>query len=68
MGEKPFEVKFSAKNGERVRVFIRLLDRKDGMYIVTYRLYETTTDLDIGILRNEKHIGKSPFFLGGQYL
>lgn len=38
------------------------------MYIVTYRLYETVTDMEISVMRNDKHIGKSPFFLGGKYM
>ena len=68
VGDKPFEVKFTAKTGDRVRVFVRILDRKDGMYIVTYRLYETSVDIEISILRDEKLVGKSPYFMGGRFV
>ncbi|WAR13238.1 CHIA-like protein, partial [Mya arenaria] len=64
-GERPFEVGLSQVGGQRVRVYMRVLDKKDGMYLITFRIYETLRDLQITITKDDKQLGDSPFSLTG---
>ncbi|XP_052818420.1 protein O-glucosyltransferase 2-like [Mya arenaria] len=67
-GERPFEVGLSQVGGQRVRVYMRVLDKKDGMYLITFRIYETLRDLQITITKDDKQLGDSPFSLTGPVL
>ncbi|WAR13233.1 PLGT2-like protein [Mya arenaria] len=67
-GERPFEVGLSQAGGQRVRVYMRVLDKKDGMYLITFRIYETLRDLQITITKDDKQLGDSPFSLTGPVL
>ncbi|XP_052214098.1 protein O-glucosyltransferase 2-like isoform X7 [Dreissena polymorpha] len=64
-GERPFDVHLKNQDGGRVRVYLRVLDRTDGMYLVNYRIYETLADLEISLTKDNIHIGDSPFQLKG---
>ena len=67
VGEKAFEVtSVLADTGARARVWLQVLDRHDGSYIVRFKLYESYKDIIISVLHNEKHVAKSPYFLKGR--
>ncbi|KAK5861364.1 hypothetical protein PBY51_022769 [Eleginops maclovinus] len=65
-GEKTFEVKIESPAEQFTRIWIQVLDRHDGSFLVRYRMYATYTDLHINILLKNKHVAKSPFILKGQ--
>uniref|UniRef100_A0A3P9KJ85 Protein O-glucosyltransferase 2 n=1 Tax=Oryzias latipes TaxID=8090 RepID=A0A3P9KJ85_ORYLA len=64
-GEKTFEVKMKSAVEQFPRIWVQVLDRRDGSFLVRYRMYATYTDLQIHILHKEKHVGKSPYTLKG---
>lgn len=47
------------------RVWVNTLDRKDGTFIVRYKVYETCMDLKVSIYYKSKHINESPLTLEG---
>lgn len=65
-GEKTFEVKIVSPAEQMTRIWIQVLDRKDGSFLVRYRMYATYTDVHIHILLKSKHVAKSPFVLKGR--
>lgn len=48
------------------RIWIQILDRNDGSFLVRYRMYASYTDLHIHILLKDKLVGKSPYVLRGE--
>lgn len=64
-GEKTFEVKIVSPVEQFTRIWIQVLDRQDGSFLVRYRMYATYTDIHIHILLKNKHVAKSPFILKG---
>uniref|UniRef100_A0A672IIZ2 Glycosyl transferase CAP10 domain-containing protein n=1 Tax=Salarias fasciatus TaxID=181472 RepID=A0A672IIZ2_SALFA len=64
-GEKTFEVKIVSPSEPFTRIWIQVLDRQDGSFLVRYRMYATYTDLHIHVLLQDKHVAKSPFILKG---
>uniref|UniRef100_A0A8C5FMA5 Protein O-glucosyltransferase 2 n=1 Tax=Gadus morhua TaxID=8049 RepID=A0A8C5FMA5_GADMO len=64
-GEKTFDVKISSSTEQFARIWIQVLDRRDGSFLVRYRMYASYTDLHIQVLLKEKHVAKSPFILPG---
>ncbi|KAF3695058.1 KDEL motif-containing protein 1 Precursor [Channa argus] len=64
-GEKTFEVKIVSPVEQFTRIWIQVLDRQDGSFLVRYRMYATYTDLHIHVLLRNKHVAKSPFILKG---
>ncbi|CAJ1071333.1 protein O-glucosyltransferase 2 [Xyrichtys novacula] len=64
-GEKTFEVKMVSPTEQFVRIWIQVLDRQDGSFLVRYRMYATYRDLQIHILLKNKHVAQSPFILKG---
>lgn len=65
-GEKTFEVKIVAPVEQFTRIWIQVLDRQDGSFLVRYRMYATYTDLHVHVLLKNKHVAKSPFILKGR--
>lgn len=65
-GEKTFEVKIESAVEQLTRIWIQVLDRQDGSFLVRYRMYATYTDVHIHILLKNKHVAKSPFILKGR--
>ncbi|XP_026231372.1 protein O-glucosyltransferase 2 isoform X2 [Anabas testudineus] len=65
-GEKTFEVKIDSPVEQFTRIWIQVLDRQDGSFLVRYRMYATYTDLHVHVLLKNKHVAKSPFILRGQ--
>ncbi|XP_047041473.1 protein O-glucosyltransferase 2-like [Helicoverpa zea] len=47
------------------RVWVNKLDRKDGTFIVRYKIYETCKDLSIQVLFDRKHVANSPYNFNG---
>lgn len=64
-GAKPFQVAISTVKEDYVLYSIDILDRKDGSYIVRYRLHRSYVDLIITVTYKNKNVGKSPFILQG---
>ncbi|XP_029559016.1 protein O-glucosyltransferase 2 [Salmo trutta] len=64
-GENTFEVKIVSPVEQFTRIWVQVLDRRDGSFLVRYRMYASYTDLHIHILLNDKHVAKSPFILKG---
>ncbi|KAG1945979.1 protein O-glucosyltransferase 2 isoform X2 [Pimephales promelas] len=64
-GEKTFEVKITSPTDPYARIWIQILDRNDGSFLVRYRMYASYTDLHIQILLKDKLVGKSPYVLRG---
>lgn len=64
-GEKTFEVKIISPGEHLTRIWLQVLDRKDGSFLVRYRMYSTYPDLHIHILLKNEHVANSPFILEG---
>ena len=65
-GENTFEVKIVSPVEQFTRIWVQVLDRRDGSFLVRYRMYASYTDLHVHILLNDKHVAKSPFILKGE--
>ena len=67
IGNKPFVVRF-AHQGENVRVWARTVDRRDGSYVVQYKLFESFSSLAISLTlgSNKRHVGASPYMLSSK--
>ncbi|XP_078513629.1 protein O-glucosyltransferase 2 [Lissotriton helveticus] len=64
-GDNVFQVKITALDEQFTRVGVQVLDRKDGSYIVRYRMYASYKNLKIEVTVNDKHVAKSPYILKG---
>uniref|UniRef100_A0A8C4NH19 Protein O-glucosyltransferase 2 n=1 Tax=Eptatretus burgeri TaxID=7764 RepID=A0A8C4NH19_EPTBU len=64
-GENVFSVSISPIDGSRSRIWVQVLDRHDGSFLVRYKMYGSYEDLRISITYKEKHVSKSPFILKG---
>ena len=64
-GEKVFQIKISAPDEQFTRVGVQVLDRKDGSYIVRYRMYASYKNLKIEVKFQGQHVAKSPYILKG---
>lgn len=60
-----FQVKISAPDEQFTRVGVQVLDRKDGSFIVRYRMYASYQSLKIEVKHNGQHVAKSPYILRG---
>uniref|UniRef100_UPI00358F95EA protein O-glucosyltransferase 2 n=1 Tax=Myxine glutinosa TaxID=7769 RepID=UPI00358F95EA len=64
-GENVFSVGISPIDGSRSRIWVQVLDRHDGSFLVRYKMYGSYEDLRISITFKEKHVSKSPYILKG---
>lgn len=64
-GEKTFEVKMTSPGEHLTRIWLQVLDRKDGSFLVRYRMYATYPDIHIHVLLKNEHVANSPFVLEG---
>ncbi|KAG7260497.1 hypothetical protein CRUP_006582 [Coryphaenoides rupestris] len=64
-GEKTFDVKMVSPTEQFARIWIQVLDRRDGSFLVRYRMYSSYTDLHIHVLLGDKHVAMSPYILPG---
>lgn len=64
-GEKTFEVKIISPGEHLTRIWLQVLDRKDGSFLVRYRMYSTYRDIHIHVLLKNEHVANSPFVLEG---
>ncbi|XP_053563771.1 protein O-glucosyltransferase 2 [Bombina bombina] len=60
-----FQVQITSPGVQYTRVGTQILDRKDGSFIVRYRLYASYRDLRIDVTINGRHVAKSPYILKG---
>jgi hypothetical protein len=66
IGEKPFEVSLSSAGQNRVRVYLQILDKQDGIYIVRFRIFSTLENVKISVTFNGKDVAQSPYELPGK--
>lgn len=64
-GEKTFEVKIISPGEHLTRIWLQVLDRKDGSFLVRYRMYSTYPDIHIHVLLKNVHVANSPFIVEG---
>ncbi|KAG7331574.1 hypothetical protein KOW79_005543 [Hemibagrus wyckioides] len=64
-GANTFEVKITSPSEPFSRIWVQVLDRQDGSFLVRYRMYASYTDLNIQILLKTNHVAKSPYVLKG---
>lgn len=64
-GEKVFQIKISAPEEQFTRVGVQVLDRKDGSFIVRYRMYASYQNLKVEVKFQGQHVAKSPYILKG---
>lgn len=64
-GEKAFEVNIVSLTDQFTRIWVQVLDRQDGSFVVRYRMYATYSNLHIHILHKNKPVAKSPYILKG---
>lgn len=60
-----FQVQISAPDEQFTRVGVQVLDRKDGSFIVRYRMYASYRNLKIEVKHHGQHVAKSPYILRG---
>ncbi|BFZ13095.1 hypothetical protein BsWGS_16134 [Bradybaena similaris] len=65
VGENVITVTIEPMSNHRARIWTQVLDRHDGSYVVRYRLYASTSDLQISVQMNGRHIASSPYKLKG---
>ncbi|XP_051881576.1 protein O-glucosyltransferase 2 isoform X5 [Pristis pectinata] len=64
-GENTFTVNINSPGEEFTRIWVQVLDRKDGSFLVRYRMYSSYRDLVIEIKFQDAHVAQSPYFLKG---
>lgn len=64
-GENTFTVRIVSPVEQFSRIWIQVLDRRDGSFLVRYRMYASYTDLHIHIQLKDMNVAKSPFILKG---
>ncbi|XP_063248461.1 protein O-glucosyltransferase 2 isoform X2 [Prinia subflava] len=64
-GRPRAEVKITAPEEQFTRVGVQVLDRKDGSFLVRYRMYASYKSLRIEVKTGDKHVAKSPYILKG---
>lgn len=64
-GQATFDVKITSSSG-RVRAWVQKLDRKDGSFIVRYRMFASYPDLTIEITHKGKNVANSPYKIEGK--
>ncbi|KAI5106875.1 KDEL motif-containing protein 1 precursor [Silurus meridionalis] len=64
-GANTFEVKVTSPSEAFSRIWVQVLDRQDGSFLVRYRMYASYTELNVEILLKNKHVAKSPYILKG---
>lgn len=60
------EILGRSKKDSPCRVWVNKLDRKDGTFIVRYKMYEICYDVSINVYYNRKHIKGSPLKFSGK--
>ncbi|RVE48818.1 hypothetical protein evm_006592 [Chilo suppressalis] len=59
------EIEGTSIKKSHCRIWVNKLDRKDGTFIVRYKVYDTCLDLNISLYYKSKHISGSPFNFKG---
>lgn len=60
-----FEISSKSNRNYQCRLWANKLDRKDGIIIIRYKVYEMCKNAQINILYKGHHIGKSPYKVPG---
>ncbi|KAL4608953.1 KDEL motif-containing protein 1 isoform X1 [Arapaima gigas] len=64
-GENTYEVKIADPGEQFSRIWVQVLDRRDGSFLVRYRMYASYSALTIEVLQKGVHVAKSPYRLKG---
>ncbi|XP_064183810.1 protein O-glucosyltransferase 2 isoform X1 [Anguilla rostrata] len=64
-GENTFEIKIVAPGEPFSRIWVQVLDRRDGSLLVRYRMYASYPSLHVEVLLKGAHVAKSPYILKG---
>ncbi|XP_060047882.1 protein O-glucosyltransferase 2-like [Erinaceus europaeus] len=64
-GEKVFQVKIMAPHKQFAKVGIQVLDRKDGSFLVIYRMFASYNKLKIKVKFHRHHVAHSPYIIEG---
>ncbi|KAJ8352528.1 hypothetical protein SKAU_G00240040 [Synaphobranchus kaupii] len=64
-GENTYEVKIVVPGEPFSRIWVQVLDRRDGSFLVRYRMYASYPTLRVEVLLNGAHAAKSPYILKG---
>ncbi|XP_043927887.1 protein O-glucosyltransferase 2 [Protopterus annectens] len=64
-GENAFKVKINSIDDQFTRTWVQLLDRKDGSFIVRYRMYASYSKLKIEVIAENQHVAYSPYLIKG---
>ncbi|XP_067890194.1 protein O-glucosyltransferase 2 isoform X1 [Heterodontus francisci] len=64
-GENTFTVNIYSPGEQFTRIWVQVLDRKDGSFLVRYRMYSSYRGLVIEVKFQDKHVAQSPYVLKG---
>ncbi|XP_068121358.1 protein O-glucosyltransferase 2 [Hyperolius riggenbachi] len=64
-GKDIFQVRITAPGEQYTRVGVQSLDRRDGSFLVRYRMFASYKHLQIEVTVSGKHTANSPYFLEG---
>uniref|UniRef100_A0A4W3H3N6 Protein O-glucosyltransferase 2 n=3 Tax=Callorhinchus milii TaxID=7868 RepID=A0A4W3H3N6_CALMI len=64
-GENIFTVNIYSPGELYTRIWVQVLDRNDGSFLVRYKMYASYTELVIQIQAQEEHVDHSPYFMKG---
>ncbi|MBN3307191.1 KDEL1 protein, partial [Amia calva] len=64
-GENTFQAKITAPGEQFSRIWVQVLDRKDGSFLVRYRMYASYSSLQIEVLLQDRQVAQSPYNLRG---
>lgn len=62
------EIEGRSSTNKQCRVWVNKLDRKDGTFIVRYKIYDTCLDLSINVHYKRRNVAKSPYKFKGMYM
>jgi hypothetical protein len=65
--EDVFEVHITGDSSyKNCRIWVNMLDRKDGSFIVRYKLYHTCNNFKINVTYKGVHVALSPYIIKGK--
>ncbi|XP_038673681.1 protein O-glucosyltransferase 2 isoform X5 [Scyliorhinus canicula] len=64
-GENLFTVNIYSPGEQFTRIWVQVLDRKDGSFLVRYRMYSSYRGLTIEVKFQDEHVAQSPYVLKG---
>lgn len=65
IGDPGFSVTLASPIKLPVSTLMDILDRKDGLYIVRFRLIDSANDIEVSVTYKNQHVADSPYQLQG---